>query len=158
MKPKPNILFSFLILTSSLFFYSCNKDKNDVIPDVYVDFFINLSDPLFFDLNAVGSFAYVSYQTNNLGSVAAGYDNNGIIIYRATLDQFYAYDRTCPHDFVSEGVSVKVNADGNFAVCPRCGTSYALPASGTPYSGVGRYPLKNYRTSFNGSVVHVWNH
>jgi len=158
MKPKPNILFSFLILISALIFSGCSNDKNDVIPDVYVDFFINLSDPLFFDLNAVGSIAYVSYQTNNLGSVAAGYDNNGIIIYRATLDQFYAYDRTCPHDFVSEGVSVKVNGDGNFAICPRCGTSYALPASGTPYSGVGKYPLKNYRTSFNGSVVHVWNH
>jgi len=74
------------------------------------------------------------------------------------MDEFDAYDRTCPYDFAVNGKSIKVNIDGIFAVCPECGTTYALPSFGTPYSGVGRYPLKNYKTTFNGQIVHVWHY
>ena len=57
-------------------------------------------------------------------------------------------------------LSIKVNIDPTFsiyAICPKCGTKYALSAGGTPASGIGRYPLKNYRTSFDGRYVSVWN-
>jgi len=158
MNYKSKIIFLELFVIVLFLVPSCTNEKNDVIPDVYVDFYISLSDPLFFDLNAVCNSVIVTYQTNNLGSVAAGYNNNGIIIYRATLDQFFAYDRTCPHDYSTSHLSVKVNIDGNFAICPECGTSYALPAGGAPYSGVGKYPLKDYNVSFNGTTLHVWNH
>ncbi len=158
MKHKSKVIFSGLFVIIFLFLTSCSDEKNDVIPDVYVDFYISLSDPLFFNLNAVGNSVIITYQTNNLGSYAAGYNNNGIIIYRATLDQFFAYDRTCPHDYSVNHISVKVNIDGSFAICPECGTSYALPAGGVPYSGIGKYPLKNYSVSFDGTNVHVWNH
>ncbi len=49
---------------------------------------------------------------------------------------------------MSQWLSVKV--DFTIATCPKCGTVYSLSASGTPASGVGRYPLKNYRTSAQG--------
>jgi hypothetical protein len=147
------ILIVFALISSS-----CKKNKNDVIPDVYVDFYIDLNDPEFFDLNAIGNADTVSSATNNWGIYSAGYDNNGIIVYRATLDEFYAYDRTCPYDYEVNKKSFKVKIDGIFAVCPECATKYALPSFGTPYSGVGRYPLKNYKTYFNGQIVHVWNY
>jgi len=152
---RPKIIIFFLITGVLL---SCSKEKNDVIPDVYVDFSISLNDPLFFDLNAPGNSVTVNHLTNNMGISAAGYDYNGIIIYRADMTQFYAYDRTCPHDYAVNNISVKVNIDGIFAVCPNCGTRYALPAGGNPGSGIGKYPLKNYKTSFDGTYVHVWNH
>lgn len=158
MMIRSKIILFLLLAITTVMLVSCKKNKNDVIPDVYVDFYINLNDPEFFDLNAIGNADTVGYWTNNYGSVAAGYLNNGIIVYRALLDQFYAYDRTCPHDYYVNHKNVKVNVDGIFAVCPDCGTQYALPSNGTPYSGVGRYPLKNYRTALYGQTVHVWNY
>ena len=153
---KSKIIILITVLTA-VSLTSCKKSENDVIPDVYVNFYINLSDPEFFDLNAIGNTKIITSATNNWGSDAAGYGGNGIIVYRSTMDEFYAYDRTCPYDFAVNGKSIKVNIDGIFAVCPECRTTYALPSFGTPYSGVGRYPLKNYKTSFDGQTVRVWH-
>ncbi len=150
----------FFLITSALvvFLSSCNK-KNDVIPDTYVNFVLNLNDAEFVNLSGFGGSVTVDSHTNNWGIGAAGYDGNGIIICFG-VDEFYAYDRTCPHDYVNNGLSIKVNIDpGNstIAICPKCGTKYALTVGGTPASGVGRYPLKNYRTSVQGDYVTVWN-
>ncbi len=148
----------FLIsLTLAITLNSCNKNKNDVIPDVYVDFVLDLNDPEFVNLNALGGSDTIDSRTNNWGINSAGFNSNGIILYRGP-DEFYAYDRTCPHDYVVNNKSVKVKIDFTLAVCPKCGTTYALAASGTPASGIGRYPLKNYRTSFDGRYVRVWNY
>jgi nitrite reductase/ring-hydroxylating ferredoxin subunit len=138
---------------------SCNK-KNDVIPDVDVDFYIRLTDPQFTMLNAFGNAALISRNTNNIGRFAAGYDNNGIIIFSWVDFEFYAYDRTCPHDYVTNQLSIAVEIDPSNsmnAICPECGTNYSLASGGTPLEGIGRYPLKNYKTSFDGLNVHVWN-
>jgi len=137
---------------------SCNK-KNDVIPDVTVDFYLNLNDPQFTALNAFSGIVLVDANTNNNGLRSAGYDGNGIIIF-AGVDEFYAYDRTCPHDYAVNGLSIKVNIDPSnslSAICPKCSTNYALSVGGTPSKGIGRYPLKNYKTSFDGRYVRVWN-
>jgi nitrite reductase/ring-hydroxylating ferredoxin subunit len=144
------------IITFVMTLSSCNKNKNDVIPDVYVDFLLDTSDPQFVSLSAMGGADTVDYRTNNWGAGSAGFSGNGIIVYRG-VDEFYAYDRTCPHDYTKDGSSVKVKIDFTLAVCPKCGTTYSLSASGTPASGIGRYPLKNYRTNFDGRFVRVWN-
>jgi nitrite reductase/ring-hydroxylating ferredoxin subunit len=137
---------------------SCNK-KNDVIPDTYVNFTLDLNDPEFVNLSGFGGSVVVGSSTNNWGLGAAGYNGNGIIIC-CGVDEFYAYDRTCPHDYVVNSLNAKVNIDpGNstIAICPKCGTKYGLTEGGTPASGVGRYPLKNYKTRQQGNYVTVWN-
>lgn len=148
-------LFSLaLIITLS----SCNK-KNDVIPDTYVNFTLNLNDPEFVNLSGFGGSVTVDSRTNNWGSGAAGYDGNGIIICNG-VDEYYAYDRTCPHDYIVNSLSIKVNIDptnSTIAICPKCSTKYALTVGGTPASGIGRYPLKNYKTNLQGNLVIVWN-
>jgi hypothetical protein len=157
MTSDSKILFFFISLLITISLSSCKKNKNDVIPDVYVYFVIDLNDPEFVNLNGFGGSVTVNYNTNNLGQPAAGYDNNGIIIFNNS-DEFFAYDRTCPHDFVVNGLSMKVNVvDIIYAECPECKTRYALPANGTPSSGIGRYPLKNYRTRFDGRFITVTN-
>jgi nitrite reductase/ring-hydroxylating ferredoxin subunit len=149
----------FLIATALAFaLSSCNK-KNDVIPDVTVDFTLRINDPQFTDLNAFGGIALVNASTNNIGRYAAGYDGNGIIIF-AGVDEFLAYDRSCPHDYAVNGLSVKVNIDPQnslSAICPKCSTYYSLSTGGNPSKGIGRYPLKNYKTSFDGTYIRVWN-
>ena len=152
------IRFFLITVAFILALTSCNK-KNDVIPDTYVNFTLNLNDPEFVNLSGFGGSVNVDSRTNNWGIAAAGYDGNGIIIC-AGIEEFYAYDRTCPWDYVKNSLSVKVNIDpGNstIAICPKCGTKYGLTVGGTPASGVGRYPLKNYKTSFQGNYVTVWN-
>lgn len=141
-----------------LLLLSCRNSKNDVIPDVYVNFTIDLLDPEFVNLNAIGGSDTINSRTNNWGSVAAGYDGNGIIVYCGP-DGYYAYDRTCPHDFVTNNMSIKVNVDFVWAICPKCNTRYELANFGTPSSGTGRYPLKNYKTRFDfGRYITVWNY
>ena len=147
----------FLITTILIFsFSSCRKNSYDVIPDVYVDFTIDLYDPQFVNLTAIGGSDTIDASTNNLGYRAAGFDGNGIILFSGS-DAYYAYDSTCPHDYAVNGLSIKVKVDFTQAVCPKCGTIYELLVSGTPSSGIGRYPLKNYKTSFDGRLIRVWN-
>jgi hypothetical protein len=153
------IRFFLITLIIALTLGSCNK-KNDVIPDVDVDFYIRLTDPQFTMLNAFGNAALISRNTNNIGRLAAGYDNNGIIIFSWVDFEFYAYDRTCPHDYELNQKSIAVDIDPSNsmnAICPECGTNYSLGAGGTPSGGIGRYPLKPYKTTFDGVNIHVWN-
>ncbi|HLN55562.1 MAG TPA: hypothetical protein VK207_06205, partial [Bacteroidales bacterium] len=101
----------------------------------------------------------ISARTNNWGHGAEGYAGNGIIVTRGA-DEFFAYDRTCPHDFALNQEAIRIKIDPtNFmrALCPKCSTTYELLAYGTPATGIGRYPLKNYKTSFDGRYVRVWN-
>jgi nitrite reductase/ring-hydroxylating ferredoxin subunit len=148
--------FSFImVLAASL--SSCSKEKYDVIPDVYVSFTMDIqTDIEFASLTVFGNHVIVTSRTNNWGINSAGYNNNGIIVFRLQ-DEFKAYDRTCPHDYEVNGTSIKVNVDFIDAVCPSCSTRYSLSANGTPISGVSRYPLKNYKTSFDGRYLSVWN-
>jgi len=155
VKTGLKIGFFLIALTFLITMPACRKAKNDVIPDVYVNFVLDLADPEFVNLTTIGCDT-VDARTNNWGYSAAGFDGNGIIIYN-NGESFYAFDRTCPHDYSVNGLSVPVKADFTVAVCPRCGTTYSLSASGTPASGVGRYPLKNYKTSYDGRFVRVWN-
>jgi nitrite reductase/ring-hydroxylating ferredoxin subunit len=155
---ESKIRFFLIAVTFVFILSSCNK-KNDVIPDTYVNFDIDLNDVQFHDLSMFGGSIAVDSHTNNLGYRAAGYDGNGILICYG-VEEYYAYDRTCPHDYVVNSLSTKVNIDpsnSTLAVCPKCGTKYALTVGGTPASGVGRYPLKNYRTKFYGNILSVWN-
>jgi len=158
MGSDPKIRFFLITVTLAVILSSCNK-KNDVIPDTYVNFTLLLTDPEFVSLSGFGGSVTVDSHTNNWGPGAAGYDGNGIIICSG-VEEFYAYDRTCPHDYVVNSLSVKVNIDpsnSTIAICPKCGTKYGLTVGGTPTSGIGRYPLKNYKTSQQGNYVTVWN-
>ena len=133
----------------SVLICACKKNKNDVIPNVFVDFTIDLADPEFISLTSIGETVTVNKFTNNFGYLAAGFAENGIIIHSG-IDEFFAYDRTCPHDYVLNGSTIKIEIDKSssmYAVCPECKTKYGLPVNGTPVEGAGRYPLKNHKTS-----------
>ncbi len=149
--------FSSFIIFYALLSYECSKNNTDVIPDVSVDFTIDLMDPEFAGLTVIGIADTVDSSTNNWGYRSAGFDGNGIIIYSGPAE-YYAYDRTCPYDYASSGLSIKLRLDASLALCPECKTKYALSTYGTPISGPGKYQLKNYRTSYDGNrFIRVWN-
>jgi len=152
----------FFIITMTLFLTaSCDLEKNDVIPDINIDFRMNLySDPEFFDLYyTAGSYVIITAAHDHLGYGTGGFSENGIIIYNTGMEgfEFYAFDRTCPHCYVTNSEITAVNVDGVEAVCPVCDTKYLMGSTGMPYSGPGQYYLKNYHTSLSGPVLRVWN-
>jgi len=157
MTQRSKIKKIFICLTIITVLISCERNKNDVIPDVYVDFSLDI-----YDFPALQSFSgSAAVDANDMRitdrKYAGGFNGNGIIIFSGS-DGYYAYDRTCPHDYVTNSLSIKVNIDFIEAICPDCSTHYALAAFGTPSSGPGRYPLKNYKTRFDGRFLTVWNY
>jgi hypothetical protein len=149
--------YIFIAGLSILILTSCKNTDYDVIPDVFIDFTIDLLDPEFAALTVIGISDTIDASTNNWGYKSAGYDNNGIIIYSGP-DEYLAYDRTCPHDFSVNNLSVAVKAYLSVAECPVCGTKYTLSGYGSPLSGIGKYPLKSYKTSFEENrYIRVWN-
>jgi nitrite reductase/ring-hydroxylating ferredoxin subunit len=137
-----SIVFNIFVI---LFLLPSSCDENQqVVPNVYVDFTVMLSDPEYNSLLIPGN------SLNVTGGV------NGIIIYRISQDEFAAYDRTCTHD-VTENCRVFVDETLVFAVDTACCGSKFLLLDGSAYEGTAVYPLKAYRTYFDGTFLRVYN-
>src|ERR1700722_18030653 len=89
---KKSFFFSLLFLALSvglMYTVGCKKDSSASVtgvPNVAVSFTIDINNPQYVNLTAVGGWIYVT----------GGYD--GIIIYRLTSGTFLAFDRGCPYD------------------------------------------------------------
>jgi nitrite reductase/ring-hydroxylating ferredoxin subunit len=150
-KIRKFFLFVLMIIAIS----GCEEEKERIIPYSYVNFSIRLDDPQFITLSSIGNAVIITDSYD--GSNSAGYDNNGIILYRASQDEFYAFDRTCTYD-VKKSSAVEIDESGIMAVCPVCGSTYVLPNIGFPTKeSPSKYALHQYQTHFDGLYVHVFN-
>jgi len=135
--------YSFLVL---LFFstYSCKKDNEKAVPEVYVDFYININDPQFYNLQSIGGYVYVT------GGVA------GIVVYRESSTSFLAYDRCCTYD-VDKRCKIQMDTTSNQKLfCPTCHSEFAI-SNGAVTKSPAKQPLKQYNTTFDGEKVHISN-
>jgi Rieske Fe-S protein len=140
-----------LVIVTALFCFAlsggCKKSPsvNSNVPLVTVNFTDDLSLPQYNNLTVVGGWMYVG----------GGY--KGIILYRASTDQFMAYDRTCTY-VPPSGVYgiVQVQAGGIFCIDSVCGSKFEL-LNGDPTHGPATLPLKQYTTSFDGQYLTVTN-
>lgn len=141
MKIRKNHLLVLLFLLNMLF-VSCRKDSEDSrVPYVYVNFQLY---PNSLDFIPVSGWVY------STGG------NRGIVIYRMTDDQFFAYDRTCPHDPENLSARVRVESSGMSVIDTVCGSRFTL-TDGYPFDGPSKYPLLQYRTSFDGEILYIFN-
>jgi nitrite reductase/ring-hydroxylating ferredoxin subunit len=141
--------FFFIISAGLIMFGSCTKEQLDVVPETYVNItLINIPAQIGISQSMI--------ITNTMVPVnSLGYNNNGIIIYRNSQDEYFAYDRTCPYH-VEESNPVNIWTNPLFAVCPVCGTKYQLFWSGIPTDeGPSIYPLKQYRASYNPNTFEL---
>lgn len=137
-------LFRFLMLFASLIFMnSCSKEQQS-IPDVYVNFMVNPSSAQYSNLNPVGGWVYVT----------GGY--RGILLYHLSPDEFLAYDRACPYDYQKATAQIQVEASGITVVDSTCGSKFII-LDGSPFAGPAKNSLKQYRTSYEGGQVYVFN-
>jgi hypothetical protein len=145
MRTAKIVLFGLAALLTPIF-HSCVEEEPKIVPDVYVDFYVNLDLPEFTSLNAINNAVKVANQ---------GYDKNGIIIYRYTQDEFLAFDATCPqHIGNSTSVDLDDNGAAGTATCSHCNAIYRFMNLGYPDKG---YPLKRYSVTVSGRILRITN-
>ena len=140
------LYFIGIILGFSVLIPSCVEEEPKIIPDVYVDFTIYLDLPQFVALSSLNNAVKVPNE---------GYDENGVIVYRYTLDEYMAFDATCPqHVTISTSIDLDDGGSAGSATCPYCQTKYLLTNFGYPEKG---YPLKKYTVTLSGRNLRVTN-
>ncbi len=146
MKLKISFAFFILLLFSSFLFInnSCKKDKEDLIPYAVVDFYINTNSTQYVELHSVGGWVNVT------GGV------RGLIIYRKSIDEFMVYERNCTYQPSNSCARVSVDNTNLMAVDSCCGSKFLL-TDGSVIQAPAKYPLKQYRTTFDGTTLHVYN-
>lgn len=124
---------------------NCQKEAEvqHRVPNVAVDLRLNLNLPQYNDLNFIGGWVYL-----NGGSL-------GIIAHRNGQDQFRAYDRHAPHN-TAENCRVEVDSTGIVIFDP-CSESEWLINDGQVLKGPANYPLVEYRTSYDGLTLRIFN-
>lgn len=127
-----------------IFACSCKKDQYAEIPNVYVNLYLNINSTLYIELNNVGGWV----------NLTGGY--RGILVYRESTDIFKAYERACPYDPDESGAIIVVDASGLTMSDATCGSQYLI-LDGSVVSGPATLPLKQYRTDFDGSTLHIYN-
>jgi len=134
MKNSNSFFVILLIVTAIL---SCKEDeKCKTIPYEYVNFYIDINDPEFIELNSVG----------NSIAITGGF--KGIIVYRKTIDEFSVFERACPHDPEAQYGRVKIS-EQFYAIDSVCGSKFSLTFDGSPIEGPARCGLKKYNSNFN---------
>jgi nitrite reductase/ring-hydroxylating ferredoxin subunit len=140
------IVFTLIFATIISVFSSCVEEEPVIVPDVYVYIRINLDLPQYNHLKSINN----ALKINN-----EGYNNNGVIVYRLSQDDYYAFDATCPqHINVSTSINLDDSGSGGGATCPHCNTTYSFFNYGQANNG---YPLKRYKVSLSGIYLTVSN-
>lgn len=125
-------LLSFLFLVWIQ--HSCDKLNDSPIPDVYVNFQIDLS--IANELTIPG---------NSVIFPQAGY--GGLIVTCYAPGEWYAFDASCTYE-ISRNCIVK--DEGGIAECTCCGSQYVLIGGGYPVKEPASMPLKQYHISMLG--------
>ncbi len=144
MNAKVRNLSAWLLLVVALGTLSCKRDRSE-LPDVLVDIQVNINNPGYINLQAIG------------GSMYFDGGSRGIIVYRKSADEFIALERHCPYQ-ASKGCRVTTDDSGLIAVDSDCCGSRFLLTDGSVQSGSSSFPLRRYQTYFDGAaILRVYN-
>lgn len=135
------VLFIALISLSS----SCGKgNEHDTIPNVAVNFSLDVNSTMYLNLSFVGGYEYLT----------GGY--KGIVVYRVSIDEFVAYDRACPYDPLITGARLNMDNSAFVLQDTVCGSSFLI-LDGSVVTGPSTLPLKRYQTTFDGTYLQIYN-
>jgi hypothetical protein len=148
-----NLIFFCAFLVSAMFI-SCDKNDDPPIQTGYVNFTIYPNSVEYLDLNSPGGWVYVS----------ANQPSRGIIIYRFSLDEFRAFERTptyksdscCITEPVYYCTRLIVDPSALFVLDTCTGSKYLI-LDGSVVEGPATYPLLQYNTRYDGEALYVFN-
>ncbi|MBX2981829.1 MAG: hypothetical protein KF843_04095 [Flavobacteriales bacterium] len=122
----------------------CKKDRDVPVPVVPVQIEINLNFPEYNALLVPGGWAYVTG------------GSEGLIVYRRSQDAFTALDRHCTYQ--AENICrVTVDDSQVMARDTTCCHSAFLLLDGSVSQGPAALGLKQYNTTFNGTILRIFN-
>ncbi len=149
---KKNLLYSLLgsLVFFALLVSQCKKE-DDPLPFAVVNIRIEPNSTQYTNLNTVGGHEYLT----------ANFPSRGVIVYRISVDEFMAFERTCPHDpdaccDETGCTRLKVEPDGIIIKDECCESTYLI-LDGSNVAGPSVKPLKQYFTSYNGKILHIYN-
>ena len=153
-KTKTFTALFFIVLSIIITTFSCGKNDDLPVETGYVNFQIYPNSTEYLPLNNVGGWAYVT----------ANYPSRGIIIYRNSINEFSAYERTptykpdscCTADPIMECTRLIVDQSALFAIDTCSGSKYLL-LDGSIVEGPAVYGMVPYNTTFDGEVLFVYN-
>ena len=134
--------FTFFILTIAVLFVRCGGYEHETIPNVRVNFTIYPDDVTYYNLNFIGGYEYFT------GGVA------GIIVYRIDMSTFIAFDRACPYDWEEPEAWLWVEESGLTICDQHCGSRFNI-LDGSVINGPARFPLKYYKTNYDGRRLRI---
>ena len=142
------IICSILIIS-----FSCKVEENPVpMYSVYLNLDLTFEDK---ELKAIPS--YKEYTQKNINITLGeriGY--GGILVVHNMLGEYKAFDRTCPYE-ANSSVTVEVDNEVLYAVCPKCGSKYEIGTSSGTTSGPSKHGLRQYSVALNGNKLIVRN-
>ena len=122
----------------------CKKDRDVVVPIVPVQIEINLNFPEYNALLITGGWAYITG------------GSEGLIVYRRGVNEFTALDRHCTYQ-VENLCRVTVDDSQVMARDTMCCQSAFLLLDGSVVQGPAALGLKQYHTTFNGTILRIFN-
>lgn len=132
-------------------FSACSKDNDHPVPNIpiYIDpIHIFPGKPLS-EIYGKEIIPNVGYAGNGVLVVNVGYDEYGTY-------EFMAYDATCPYE-VKQDCKVLTNQTSiSLVECSCCGSKYEV-TFGAVNTGPSTYPLKTYKTAFDGQYLRIYN-
>lgn len=133
-----------VVLSVAILTISCKHDSHCYTPIGASNCAIEPNSPLYNHLNNVGGYEYI------VGG------NHGIFVVRTSLNEFVAYERTCPHDH-DVAVEVMEGWDGAVLQCPKCGSKFNTYADGVPLDGSATScALYEYGTTYDNGTLYIY--
>ncbi len=120
-----------------------DNSSEDQIPPAIVNETINLTNQQYQNLQFIGG------HTTIAGGV------RGIILYRASSDEYRAFERNCSFQPLESCARVMVESSGLFMIDTCCNSSFDF--SGFPTGGPATLPLRVYNTLLEGDFLQITN-
>ena len=167
LNPKLGLFFVF---SAFFLFLACNRERQDVVPYVLISLSLDLSNEMALlgvsetitivpdqNGNAVIRFSNPQYPQITLGPSQI-INGNGIVVYRAALYEYEAYDLTCTFNAQTDYCKVERSADfEGLYVCPCCDSKFLVNSGAYVFQGPAALPLKPYRTIISGNRLLINN-
>ena len=150
VKKIASSLALFLIINVLSINNSCSERNETVscFPNSTISVQLNLSLPLYYKLQTVGSWVYVN-------EVGAG--TRGLIVVRTTSG-FKVYDRNAPHLCPDTDTTLEVKNDTS-VYCPKDGSKWILITGQPTDNSVAKIAPKTYGYSYNATsnILDIYN-
>lgn len=123
--------------------FACKQEE--YIPNVWVDYDLNLTLPQYADLQIVGNYVFVQ----NEGV-------KGLIVYRQDFEVYKTYDRCCSFEPTLSCAKID-SVNSPIAICTCCGSKFLLNEEGSAIGSPAILPLKQYNNVLEGDFLRIFN-